>query len=384
MRIAHVISSINPATGGTIESLKLRNRLYKKLGFECEIITLDIVLKKFLKDKNLPRVRFSGKSRFKIINYFNLFKWLNKNTKSYDLIICDGIWEFINYVVYKCAIKNNINYMVQIHGMLDPWFNKKKLKYIKKLIYWWLVQYKVLKNSKAVLFTSIQEKHLARKSNFFPYKFTEKIYGYPNIKNPYINNKGNSLINTYSYLKNKKILLYLGRIHEKKGLDLLLYAFKDVIKFNKKIHLVISGPHKTDFFYQKIINIIKKLNIKNYITFTGPLYGKEKWDAFNACDIFCLPTHQENFGITISEALSSNKPVIITNKTNIWKIIRDSNSGFVSEDSIGGIKSSLKKWIMLDNKKYNKMCSASKTCFKENFSEEKVKFELKDILNFDN
>jgi len=384
MRIAHVISSINPATGGTIESLKLRNRLYKKLGFECEIITLDIVLKKFLKDKNLPRVRFSGKSRFKIINYFNLFKWLNKNTKRYDLIICDGIWEFINYVVYKCAIKNNINYMVQIHGMLDPWFNKKKLKYFKKLIYWWLVQYKVLKNSKAVLFTSIQEKNLARKSNFFPYKFIEKIYGYPNIKNPYIINKSNSLFNNYSYLKNKKIILYLGRIHEKKGLDLLLYAFERVIKFNKKIHLVISGPHKNDFFYQKIINIIKELNIKDYITFTGPLYGKKKWDAFNACDIFCLPTHQENFGITISEALSSNKPVIITNKTNIWKIIRDSNSGFVSDDSIRGIKLSLKKWLLLNNKKYNKMCSASKICFNENFSEKKAKFELKNILNFDN
>jgi hypothetical protein len=133
MRIAHVISSINPATGGTIESLKLRNKLYKKIGFECEIITLDVNSKKFLKDKNLPRVRFSGKSIFRIINYFNLFRWLNKNIKRYDLIICDGIWEFIDYVVYKCAIKNNINYMVQVHGMLDPWFNRKKLKYFKKI-----------------------------------------------------------------------------------------------------------------------------------------------------------------------------------------------------------------------------------------------------------
>ena len=185
-----------------------------------------------------------------------------------------------------------------------------------------------------------------------------------------------------SHFSIKKIILYLGRINKKKGLDLLIKAFDTVIKHNntkKEIHLVIAGPYEKKY-YIKINNLIKDLKLDEYITFTGPLYDKLKWDAYNSCQIFCLPTHQENFGITIAESLSVGKPVITTNKTNIWKILNNYKAAFISNDDYRGLVKSLTKWNLLNRKEYNEMSKSSFKCFKENFYKDKVINDFKKII----
>ena len=263
--------------------------------------------------------------------------------------------------------------------MLDPWFNRDTLKYLKKIIFWWLIQYKVLRDAQSVIFTSNEEARLASKANFFPYKLEKSIISIPMQGNPYINNKkNNSFLKRFPKLKKKRILLYLGRIHQKKGLDILLKAFKK-FSFNKKLHLVIAGPYQKKYVH-KIIQLIDILELKNHITFTGALYGKLKWDAYYASEIFCLPTHQENFGITIVESLSSKRPVITTNKTNIWKHIKNYKAGFVGNDNIAGSQKNIKKWLSLDKKEYDKMCVNSFKCFKQKFSVAAVKKDYTKIL----
>ena len=130
-----------------------------------------------------------------------------------------------------------------------------------------------------------------------------------------------------------------------------------------------------------MINLIKSLKLDKFITMMGPLYNKLKWDAFNSCDVFCLPTHQENFGITIAESLSVGKPVITTNKTNIWKILRNYKSGFTSNDDYNGLLKSLIKWNLLKTKEYKQMSKNSFKCFKENFYKDIVIKDFKRILN---
>ena len=379
MKILHITPSINPASGGVIESIILKNILYKELKIHCEIACLDNLSKKFLLDKRLPLVNFLGISKNPIINYFNFNKWLNRNIKNYDLIIYDGIWQLTNYALWKIAKKHNVKYHIATHGMLDPWFNRDTLKYLKKIIFWWLIQYKVLRDAQSVIFTSNEEARLASKANFFPYKLEKSIISIPMQGNPYINNKkNNSFLKRFPKLKKKRILLYLGRIHQKKGLDILLKAFKK-FSFNKKLHLVIAGQKKKKYVH-KIIQLIDILELKNHITFTGALYGKLKWDAYYASEIFCLPTHQENFGITIVESLSSKRPVITTNKTNIWKHIKNYKAGFVGNDNIAGLQKNIKKWLSLDKKEYDKMCVNSFKCFKQKFSVAAVKKDYTKIL----
>ena len=211
MKILHVVSSCDPITGGPIEGIKQFYKIYKKLNIKANILTNDDPKSKFVNDKYLPKVIATGPlpKYYKILNNFNpkLSNWLKNNISKYDFVIIDGIWQYHNYAIYKNAMKFNIPYFVFPHGMLDPWFNQKYFfKKIKKKIYWHLIQHRVLKNAKKVLFTNILETNLAKKS-FTPYNIKQKVVGYGIEGNPYLKSKENLFLKKYKKLKEKKILL---------------------------------------------------------------------------------------------------------------------------------------------------------------------------------
>ena len=379
MRILHVISSCNPATGGPIEGIKQFYKVYKKLNIEVNILSNDNPKDNFLNDKRLPKVIATGPLPiiYKKLNNFNpkLLEWLKINIKNYDFIIVNGIWQFHNYAVYKVARKFNIPYFIFPHGMLDPWFNEKYFfKKIKKYIYWYLIQHKILNNAKKILFTSKTELKLAKKS-FWPYNVREKFLGYGIKGNPYLGSKKNIFLKKYKTLKHKKILLYLGRVAEKKGLDLLLTAFS--YTKDSDMRLVIAGNNNNNYA-KKIVALIDKLKIKKFITWTGPIYKKFKWDTYSAASLFCLPSHQENFGISVVESLSSGTPVLISNKINIHNIIKKYRCGYVNNDNLSGTLKSLNKW---KKNKSKKLYKKSINCFNQNFQIETVVKKLIKILN---
>ena len=379
MKILHVISSCDPKTGGPIEGIKQFNKIYKKLNIKANIVTNDNPNKNFIKKNNLPKVIATGPipKTYKLLNNFNpkLHHWLNQNIKNYDYVIIDGIWQFHNYAVYKNAMKLNIPYFVFPHGMLDPWFNQNYFfKKIKKILYWHLIQHRVLSNAKKVLFTTKIESDLAKKS-FKPYKINQTVLGYGIQGNPFLKLRENLFFKKYKILKDKKILLYLGRITEKKGLDLLISAFSKVRESD--MHLVIAGNNDNQYA-KKMNSLVNNLKITKFVTWTGPLYDRLKWDTYKAARLFCLSSHQENFGISITEALSSGTPVLITNKINIYKIVQKYGCGFVNNDDLDGTIKSLNEWKK--NKKKN-LYKESINCFKENFQIENVVNKMIKILN---
>jgi len=267
--------------------------------------------------------------------------------------------------------------------MLDPWFNKTYFfKYLKKIIYWNLIQYKIVKDAKSVFFTSLTEKKLARKS-FYPYRAKEKLVGYGTSGNPYkYDLKNNLFFKLYPKLKNKKIILFFGRVHPKKGVDLLLEAFIKIINQDSKIHLVIAGPYEKKYFEFLNQTYVRKLEkVRNSITWTGPIYNKLKWDTINSCSFFCLPSHQENFGISVAEALSCKKPVLITNKVNIYRDIKKYDSGLVCNDDLEGLILQLKKMINLSKAELSQMSKNAYYCYTNNFNIKKNIKKLVDIIS---
>ena len=369
MKILHVITSCHPRVGGPIEGIRQLSKYYKKYNIFAHILCSDKPGEKHTKDKTLPKIYAVGPGKFAFAYNPRLFNWLQKNIDNYDLIIINGIWQYHNFAVWKNAKKKNIPYYVIAHGMLDPWFNHNyPLKFIKKIFYWWIIQYWVLKNAKKILFTTKEEGKLAKKSFVpFPKNCVTMGYGISGYKK----NRGKNLFKIkYPNLNKKKILLYLSRIAEKKGLDLLIHAFNE-IKENK-IHLVIAGNNQ-NIYAQKIKDLIKKKKLENFITWVGPLHGKIKWDALRSASLFCLPSHQENFGIVITESLSCGTPVLITNKVNIYNIIKKYNAGFVNNNTVNGTLISLNKWKKITKtKNYLKIINNAKNCFNENFKSEKV------------
>ena len=216
-KILHVISSINPIGGGPIEGLKQRYETLLKFGYVTEVVCSDSPDSQFI--SNYPfKIHALGPSFFKYAYCPKLFPWLKENYSNYDAIIVNGIWQYSSYAVWRALARKKIPYFVFTHGMLDPWFKfSYPLKHIKKWLYWPWSDYLVLRDAQAVFFTSEEEKLQARKS-FWLYKCNEEVITYGTSPPP----KDILKLSEDFYLKNphlreKRIILFMSRIHDKKG-----------------------------------------------------------------------------------------------------------------------------------------------------------------------
>ena len=151
----------------------------------------------------------------------------------------------------------------------------------------------------------------------------------------------------YPELLGKEVYLFLGRIHPKKGVDLLISAFSQIARHNLNRHLVLAGP-VTSSYHSYLDRLIRSLSIESQITWTGHLDGNMKWAAYSSSSLFCLPSHQENFGVSVAEALSASLPVAISSAVNIADRVQATGSGFVRPDTTVGTFDALQSWSSLD------------------------------------
>jgi len=138
--------------------------------------------------------------------------------------------------------------------------------------------------------------------------------------------------------------LFLGRLQEKKGCDLLIQAFARVAARDERLRLVMAGPGD-EAWVAHLKELAHKAGIADRIVWTGMLTGDLKWAAFYACELFCLPSHQENFGIAVAEALACGRPVAISDKVNIWREVETDEAGWVAPDTVEGTVRSLQGWL---------------------------------------
>ena len=282
------------------------------------------------------------------------------NSESPSYVIAHGLWQWPTYHAYLNFKKKNIPYLLFPHGMLDPWFKKSyRLKHIKKQVYWLFRESKILSNAKAVCFTTEEEQKLAR-NTFFPYECNEVVTGL-GVKSSSINVNDSYLtfLSKFPELKNKKCLLYLGRFHPKKGVDILIDSF---LKSKKKDEmLVLAGPRDNPDSYLRNLTKLSERN-SNSIIWTGMLRDELKWGALYHADALILPSHQENYGMVVAESLSVGTPVFLTNKVNLWNEVISAGAGFVANDDPRGINNLLKKWVAGE---HNQMKEKAIRCFKE-------------------
>jgi glycosyltransferase involved in cell wall biosynthesis len=367
MKILHVVSSLNLEAGGVAQGVISITQFYKNVGVEPTVISFDEPKAILPETDHLVLVRL-GKGKAGAFAYHSqLVPWLKQHVNEYDAVIVDGLWQYHGYAVYKALKKSNIPYYVFPHGMLDPWFKHTyPLKHLKKYIYWFSAQYSVLKNAKSVLFTCEEEKLLARES-FWPYRVNEKVVNYgTTITEIAKNSKSDDFYNKYPGLKNKRIFLFLSRIHEKKGCDLLIQAFAKIAKSNSDLHLVMAGPDQTGW-QADLEKIADDYCIADCITWTGMIKDEMKWGAIKAAEVFILPSHQENFGISVVEALAVGTPVLISSKVNIWREIKEMNAGLVGDDTLEGTQKLLQAWLDLSESEKQIIKKNTVVCYKQKF-----------------
>jgi len=312
MRILQVLPTLDKSYGGPIVVVeKLTNELRKK-NIEIDVFPFD------------PK-----------INLLNRFIILFKRISKYDLIHIHCIWNLQNSIVSLLARLYNIPYVLTTHGMLDKWSVKQKR--LKKYIYFKFIEKSTFKNANYVHFLNSDEEYEA---NLF-YEFRNRII-IPNGSELFCHN------NTLSYLSrcisklkinSKVVLLYMGRLHPKKGLDDLLVSFSKVLNVNPDYHLLIAGGGDKDYV-RNLTNLISEFNIANDVTFIGPVYGDDKLFLLSSSDIFILPSFQEGDSVAIKEAMSSYLPVIIS-KACHFSEVETQNAGKVIDNEIEQIKNAI-------------------------------------------
>lgn len=376
MRILHIIGSADPATGGPIEGVLRQNEAMQLLGGTREIVSLDHPSAAFLRDfpirvhalglyrrgrrrSYIPWVRYGYNPKFS--------KWLTRNVSNYDCIVVNGLWNYSARAASTALARVDVPYFVYTHGMMDPWFrNEYPLKHIAKQISWLVSEGPLLERANGVLFTAEEERRLARGVFWGRSRYKEIVVGYGTADPPLAVGAQNAAFHmALPKLTQRKYLLFLSRIHPKKGCDLLLQAFAATAR-PMNIDLVIAGPDH-DNCKPRLMRLASSLGIGDRVHWPGMLTGDAKWGTLRNAFAFVLPSHQENFGIAVAEAMSCGVPVLISNKVNIWREIENAGAGLVENDDLAGTTALLGKFLALEDPEIRSMGYKAKEAFRTHF-----------------
>ena len=380
MKILRVIRSLDPARGGTVEGIHQMTPHLSRLGFKTSVISLDPPDASWL--HNLP---FKSYGFGPVASEYGYRRGLPERilnlAEQHDVVIIHGIWHHHAFATWRALKGSSIRYFVYPHGMLDPWFKRTyPLKHLKKWTYWPWADYRVLRDATGVLFTTRRELILARQS-FCLYRANECLVGYGTSAPP--DNPDaqiNDFYNQFPHLYGKRIILSLSRIHPKKGLDLLIDAFASVADKDPLLHLFIAGPGNAEFV-ASLQQRAKTLGIYDKITWTGMISGNLKWGSFRCAELFCLPSHQENFGIAVAEALALGVPVAISSQVNIYGEVVAANAGLVFDDNLNDLMLCLQKWLDFDASAKNRISMNATSLFNKRYNIEKVCENLASLLS---
>ena len=305
-----------------------------------------------------------------------LVPWVKRNAPRFDIIVVNGIWQYHSFAIWGALRRSRTPYVVFTHGMLDPWFKRRyPLKHLKKWLYWPWAEYRVLRDAAAVFFTCTEEMILARQS-FWLYRANEIVVDYGTAGPPDNEHEQRSAVTSaFPCLQGKRVALFLGRIHPKKACDLVIEAFARELASDPDWHLVMAGPDQTNW-RAGLESAARKLGVIDRITWAGVVSGPTKWGLIRAAEVFLLPSHQENFGIAVAEALACGVPVLISDKVNIWREVEQDGAGFVADDTGAGLSSIVRRWTALTPDQQSAMRQNARACFEQHFEIQKASRNL--------
>lgn len=351
-----------------MEGVRQRGLRLQQWGHQVEVVTCDDPSQSYLREYSLP-VHALGPSSGAGYGYNpRLVPWLKANAAHYDGVVVNGLWQYHSFAAWRALRSAGIPYYVFTHGMLDPWFKRTyPLKHLKKWLYWPWADYRVLRDARAVLFTS-EEERLQARGSFWLYRAKEQVVAYGTSPPPKdAAGLREQFLSAHPQLRDKRLVLFLSRIHEKKGCDLLVDAFCRVAAADSRLHLVMAGPDESGVS-SALKAAAAAAGVAARISWPGMLRGDAKWGAFYSAEVFALPSHQENFGIAVAEALACGLPVLISDKVNIWREIESDGAGMVDSDSAEGTLRLLQRWLALDEEARTVMRRRAKSCFDQRFT----------------
>ena len=378
MRLLHVIARTDPESGGPIEAVLRISQVLLRDGHQIEVVSLEPEQEAASRGFPFPITGLGrGLSRYR----YNprLTRWLMRRAAEYDVILLHGLWNYSSLGSWRSLRKLTTPYYIFAHGMMDPWFREMyPLKHAAKQIFWSLFEGRVLRDATSVLFTCEEERNRARRV-FQGHRYRERVvlFGTADPESDPGNDR-DAFCEAFPALRNRRFLLFLGRIHPKKGCDLLIRAMAAcAAQLPPDLDLVIAGPDQVGWA-RELSALAGHLGIEGRIHWPGMLTGTLKWGAFRSADALILSSHQENFGLVVAEAMACSTPVLLSNKVNIWREIEAARAGLVEPDTEEGTASLIRRFYALSTEERAQMATAARQGFLRYFD---IEVAARDLAN---
>lgn len=353
MKVIHYVPSIDRSSGGVGSYMQL---LSKELG---KLVELHIITHQSKNELQLENC---------CVHYINRCWWKPRKVKRQfvdimkhvnpDLFHVNTCWfPIASYTAIWNYNELQIPMVYSPHGMLEPWIIKRNY-WLKKLPALLLYQKKSLHFADVLHATAESEKSNLLKLNY----------------NPKIAVVANGIdVDTIEMKKSWKRshrVLFLSRVHVKKGIYFLIEA-ATILKKQFDNYVITIAGEGNEAYVQELKEMTWKNGVEQIFDFAGGIYGDKKWDFFQKADLFVLPTHSENFGIVVAEALASGTPVITTKGTP-WEDLETYHCGWWTEVGTEGIVNALKDFLQKSEEELEDMGRNGRRLVEEKYSNKKI------------
>jgi len=372
-RVLHVVPSLDPASGGMAEAVRLL--AFPTPALESVIVTCDM--------PNQPWLAASGVKTIGTGPANTRFQWtprlapvLREEMPRADVCVVHGLWQYPLFAAAHAAQKAHKPLLVFPHGMLDPWALTQS-RAVKSLA--WLAGMGNLLNRRAsaLCFTTPEERELASPrvgQSRGPQAIVPLGVDAPLL----VKEEARQMFDLqHPALAEKQIFLFLGRLHPKKGCDLLIRAFAQCCREQEaqkrpRPHLRLAGPSCSDDYLRELRALAQQesLGEGSDFEFLGMLEGGAKWREVAAGDALVLPSHQENFGLVVAEALACGTPALLSDKVNTAPQVKAAGAGLMAPDTVDGTLQLLQQWMSLSPGERAVMSTRAKAWHAQSFSAE--------------
>ncbi|MBI3999921.1 MAG: glycosyltransferase [Candidatus Omnitrophica bacterium] len=375
MNILHVVPSLSKRFGGPAKAVLELSEALVHAGQKVSIFATDHGFENGGYDADLDQsgVRIGLFKRRWPKCYFHspsFGKALEHEIRNFDVVHIHGLWTYPTLVASRLSQRNGIPYLIRPCGMLDPYCLSHHG--LRKKIYYLFFEKSHLARARVIHFTTEEEKEhsqvsgLALQMVVIPLGL--KLEDYFHLP-PH-----GSFRKQFLNLDGKKLVVFLGRINFKKGLDLLVGAFSELVKEIEGVHCVIAGPDD-EGYGRKLRWWIREKGIEDHVTIIGFLDGEKKLALLRDSDVFCLLSHQENFGIAVVEAMAVGLPVVVSDQMNLGSEIKSHQAGVVTSMKCSEIASHLHHLLENDHLRH-KMGQNGQRLVHEKYRWDKIAEEL--------
>jgi glycosyltransferase involved in cell wall biosynthesis len=263
--------------------------------------------------------------------------WLKQHAREYDVIQAHGHWCHSTKVACRAGAAAKVPVILRPCGMMSSYSWQKS--WLKKRVYWWLAERRNVFSAAGFHTTSTGEQEEIRALGVtvpvanIPLGLSDDAFQTP-IQKTWLRQR-------LPQAGSLPIVLYLSRLHPKKGItDLLLPAMKTIAE---PFFLAIVGEEDTQTpgYEAEIRQTIKELQLESRVALLGPFQGADKWAAMDGADVFVLPSRSENFGIVVAEAMARGLPQCVTTGVQGAEHVSVAGAGVVVPVSVEGIQNGL-------------------------------------------